>query len=384
MKIAHLITDDKFPDSAYDMFESIKPGCNYFILPNKRTPIKNLKKINPIRVSKFSFLDRRFISWINSFDALIVHGMYSFSLELINRCRSDLKIYWIGMGFDYYDIVYSSKWEMIKKATKSKIYCSQPSVSLKDMKMVKVLKDLRNSLIYPKSKNKKKWVERVDYFCPVLESEFYLVKENIEAWKAAYIDWNYGNSADLVDGRFGYSFSLGNNILVGNSASPNNNHIDAFHFLQSNITFLDRTSKIIVPLSYGDSTYRNTVIKEGENIFGERFVPLTIMVPPEEYRRVIESCSIVYMNHLRQQAGNNIAQALFIGSRVILDEKNPFFNDYKKHGVYLNSLDEVKADPELFTKPLSFEEKSSNQNILKRLRGSATSLQKTQAIIQSI
>lgn len=384
MKIAHVITDEKFPDSAYDMFESIKPGCNCFILPDKRTTIKNLKKIDPIRVSKFSFLDRRFISWIDSFDALIIHGMYPFALELINRCRGDLKIYWIGMGFDYYDIVFSSRWEMIKKVTKSKVDISQSSVRFKDMKMFNFLKSLRNIIIYPKAKNKKKWIKRVDFFCPVLESEFYLVKEEIKDWKAEYIDWNYGNSAELVDGKFGYDFSLGNNILVGNSSSLNNNHIDAFHFLNGKKNFLDKASKIIVPLSYGDSTYRNTVIKEGENIFGERFVPLTVMVPPDEYRRIIESCGIVYMNHLRQQAGNNIAQALFMGSRVILDKKNPFFDHYKKSGVYLNSLDEVEASPDLLSKPLSYQEKTSNQYILKRLRGSAASLQKTQKLIQSI
>jgi hypothetical protein len=384
MRIAHIITDEKFPDSAYEMFEQVLPGCNDFILPDLKSPIKHLKKIDPIRVSRYSFLNSRFIRVINGYDALIIHGMSAFSIELINRCSENVSIYWIGMGFDYYDIIYDSRWGMLKKHTREEVIEVRTSFRFMRSALIQILRNARNRVLYPHSNDKKRWVKRVDYFCPVLESEFFSLKEKINNWNACYVDWNYGNSAALVDGEYGENFSLGSNILLGNSASPTNNHIDAFHFLKKNEKFLPDDSKIIVPLSYGDLNYREIVVKEGLEILGDRFFPLTEMVSPREYSKVIESCSLVFMNHIRQQAGNNIAQALYMGARVILDSKNPFYKEYKKHGVFISSLDDIENEPDFLSIPLTAEEKYKNKYSLRELRGSEAAIYKTKKLIESI
>lgn len=384
MNIAHIITDEKFPDSAYEMFEEVCPGCNTFILPGKKAPIKNLKKIDPIRIGKYSFLNRRLVSWINEFDALIIHGMNSFSLELVNRCKSSLKIYWIGMGFDYYDIIFKKKEDLLKPRTKQTVLESRKSNFFYKSVLRNILRVYRDRLLYPHSSDKKAAVRRVDYFCPVLESEFYSVKSYINCWNAEYVDWNYGNSATVVDGKYGQNFSLGNDILLGNSASPNNNHLDSLWFLKENEDYLRTDGKIIVPLSYGDFRYREIVVCRGNELFGERFVPLTEFVSPEDYSNILRGCGLVFMNHLRQQAGNNIAQALFMGARVVLDSKNPFYNDYKKHGVSLTSLEEAEENPGLLSKSLTNEEVAFNQDVLKKMRGSRVAISKTKKLIKSI
>ncbi|SDG22904.1 4-alpha-L-fucosyltransferase glycosyl transferase group 56 [Idiomarina zobellii] len=376
--------DEKFPDSAFEMFESVAPHANDFILPDLDSPIKNLKKVNPVRVSKFSYLNGKFINKLNNYDALIIHGMNKFSIELINRCRKTMPVYWIGMGFDYYDIIYNSASEMLKAATNDIVINNSFWSNLRRSKIISLIKYCRDKILYPNSIRKETGILRVDYFCPVLESEFHSVLNKVNGWNPKYIDWNYANSSNLVDCKFGNDFSMGKNILLGNSSTPTNNHLDAIRFLKKYEHHLNESSKIIAPLSYGDMNYRNVVINEGVKRFGDRFYPLTEMLTVNEYNRVLESCGLVFMNHLRQQAGNNIAQALFMGARVILDSKNPFYTDYKQRGVYLNSIEDINKTPELLSQPLTYKERLFNRIHLRKARGSETALFKTKILIESI
>ena len=59
-------------------------------------------------------------------------------------------------------------------------------------------------------------------------------------------------------------FILGNNILLGNSSTETNNHLDVLFLLQ-NEGIIDR--KLILPLSYGSDLYRQYVVAEGRKLF---------------------------------------------------------------------------------------------------------------------
>ena len=61
-----------------------------------------------------------------------------------------------------------------------------------------------------------------------------------------------------------------NNILIGNSADPSNNHIDIFEKIKN---FNFKNKKIIVPLSYPENYeyYIAKVIIKGEKNFWGKF-----------------------------------------------------------------------------------------------------------------
>src|SRR5690554_2632419 len=384
-RLVHLITDEKFPDSAYELFEAVLPGQNEFILPGKKKTIKNLKKINPIRVGKYDYLKPSFVEFINEYDALLVHGMNSFSIRVINRCRPGLKVFWIGMGFDYYDLIFKSKEAMLKPHTKA---VARDLNVLKERNSGDVLKSgkkaIKKLLKWDSLDKKKQFLNRVDYFCPVLESEFYSVLGVMNGWSPKYVDWNYGNSTDLVDGKFGEKFELGDNILLGNSAAQTNNHFDSMYLLKKYESFFSYKAKIIAPLSYGDMVYGAKVCEKGAELFGDRFIPLTDMLSSDSYRKILESCGYVVMNHVRQQAGNNIAQALFMGARVFLDKTNPFYEEYESKGAAINSFSDIETSPKLLGSPLSDEEKAVNKMLLKQLRGRDVAISKTRNLINEI
>ena len=69
-------------------------------------------------------------------------------------------------------------------------------------------------------------------------------------------------------------------ILIGNSATPENQHIEVFEWLKDK---LDDNTEILVPLSYGLDDYRKEVIDKGKEIFGGSFVPVTDFMEREKY-----------------------------------------------------------------------------------------------------
>lgn len=105
-------------------------------------------------------------------------------------------------------------------------------------------------------------------------------------------------------------------VIVGNSASPNNHHIDALELLGK---FKDENIRVICPLSYaGDEKYIERVIAAGRNIFGDKFEPITHYIAKKEYFELLAKCTIGVYNNDRQQAMGNIVRILQYGAKVYM------------------------------------------------------------------
>lgn len=105
------------------------------------------------------------------------------------------------------------------------------------------------------------------------------------------------------------------NILVGNSAAPSNNHLEALERL---LPYKDHDIKIFVPLSYGDQDHAKKVIEQGKAWFGEKLIPLTDFMPFEKYVDFLKSIDIAVYNHRRQQAMGNTITLLGMGKTVYM------------------------------------------------------------------
>ena len=127
----------------------------------------------------------------------------------------------------------------------------------------------------------------------------------------------------LVDKMFFEKEEIGDNIIVGNSISLENNHLDAFFSLK-HLNLKNR--KIIVPLSYGETFegLKDHLILEGQKSFGlNNFFPIIGFVERQEYNQIICSCSVAILNHNKQHAWGNILTFLYIGLKVFLNKTNP-------------------------------------------------------------
>ena len=120
------------------------------------------------------------------------------------------------------------------------------------------------------------------------------------------------------------------NILLGNSASRENNHLEALDFLS---IFADKNIKIYCPLAYGDTEdYKQKVIEKGKSIFNNKFEPITNFISSEEYAEFFSKMNVAIFNNNRQQAMGNITLASFLGCKVYLRQNTTMWRQYVEIG----------------------------------------------------
>lgn len=354
-KIVHLCLDEKFIDMAISTFNSFENVINDPIVYSRNRKLKFVKN-KALIIKNPNTLG----TYINSYNLIIVHSLAPIWSKLLLKVDKNIPIIWIGWGYDYYDIIGK---DLYLSETKNLIN-NVKYLSLSELIKIKLIDFARKIWRIRLSADQKKIIERVDYFSPVLETEYEMVKRKFSGNKfPKYITFNYGNLEDFFAKNLEGERVKSKNILVGNSASFTNNHLEAFNLLKEINNF---DSKIICPLSYGDEKYRRYIENKGIEYFGEKFISLKDFMPLAEYIQTISSCGYVIMNHCRQQAYGNIVTMLYLGAKVFLREENPLYIYLKNKGVYIFSIQELENNKN-FGEILDESKVLTNRYILKLL-----------------
>lgn len=360
--IVHIATDEKFIDSAYAIYEKAFPGMNLFLILKRKeeVDILYLKQID-----KYIFVNTNFdfVNVVEDYSKaariIVFHGMNYFQAILANKISKHSKQYvWSVFGGEVYN---------------NNLIIKNGSVGLKTYKNFifsykKLIKDFFRpaynlfflGIGFPNKLVKKSFM-KIDFTAVLYDEElnYYkklgIVSSNIKHLKFTYYPF------DLVINKYD-NFANGKNILVGNSASYTNNHLEIFEILEK---FDLINYKIIAPLSYGNLEYAKKIIDLGKEKFCDRFYPLTQFIPLQEYQKVLQGCSIVIMNHHRQQAIGNVMNAVYIGAKVFLSEKNTLFHYLKRIGCHIFSVehDLIVENKEVFNL-LTIQQMSDNRAIV--------------------
>lgn len=378
-KIIHIVSDEKFIDMAYREFEYEAPGKNIFVIPSKPHLLKYIKYAN------VTFLDNNEIKLLLSSEyccTVIFHSLGYHYSHILKWIPARKKIIWLGWGYDYYTSLLSAKYpdglllpETRKVAKKCMTGNLFSSIKTKLKTCIKII-------IRRQSHIGEELLKKIDYFIPVLDVEYKLALQLNPWFRPKFTAWNYGTLEDdfLNDSDDGKH--LGENIIVGNSAAMENNHIEAFYFIKNNINFSGR--KVIVPLSYGDSRYAEYVIKIGYDLFGSAFTPLRDFMSKDEYIELLQSCGYVFMNHLRQQALGNINIMLSNGAKIFLNSSSPIYDWLIKAGVYIFTMECLlnQSAEKIKLIPLEPHEKAHNKQIMMNYWGRNTQRKKTRKLIE--
>lgn len=211
-------------------------------------------------------------------DKIILHGLFSskviktlfYNPWLLKRC------YWLMWGGDLYET---------KKKSGSTSYYKKTVIK----NMGHLLTYLPGDVEYARAKfgAKGRYVENLGYLSNIFS----------------------------FDDQAGEGHGENINILLGNSADPANEHIEALDILEK---FKDSNVKIYVPLSYGNQAYADEVIQYGQAVFGNKLVALTEFMAYEKYQNFLQSIDIAIFNHKRQQAMGNTISLLGMGKVVYL------------------------------------------------------------------
>ncbi|MDJ0323889.1 TDP-N-acetylfucosamine:lipid II N-acetylfucosaminyltransferase [Cryobacterium sp. PH31-AA6] len=147
----------------------------------------------------------------------------------------------------------------------------------------------------------------------------------------------------------------GTRIQVGNSADPENFHLEVFEALAT----AETSVQVYSPLSYGNAAYREAVITAGQKSFGSRFVPMVNLLPSDEYQTYLRSIDVAIFNHRRQQGMGNTISLLSMGKRVYLRRSTAQWDLFQSLGVVVSAFEDG-----IDVSPLPAEVRASNVRLM--------------------
>lgn len=317
--ILHLLTDEKFTDYAIRQFELEEFESEFVLIPSNGLIhlVKCLDKVQVILQNSCEFIN--LLDSLNKYNAIVLHGMHwgEWEAPLIRKIPNNVKLAWIFWGGDLY---------------------GRSDVNIKNLAPItKIFVRIRD--FTKKSSNNISWeiprelFKRVDY-CLSDELEEYNFAKNELNNEMIFHWYNYYSLeetlGDLIEKR-----SVGNNIIIGNSATKECNYFDIL-FKVKFINIGHRS--IILPLSYGSPWIRNFVSKLSKFLF-KNVIPLCDFLNRKEYNERLLNCNTMIMAHHYPQAQGNIITGLWLGMKVFLSEKNMTYHYFKRIGCHVYSIE---------------------------------------------
>lgn len=352
--ILHLLFDDKFGEYALRQFSEPEMSSEFILVTHSKAPDCS-HKYEGVKIVFEDLEDfRNLLQHLGEYKAIVLHGLfYPWQERVLRAVPENVRVAWVFWGGEIYG-----------RKDIADYYLSVSSKRFRRKQIIKRLIRRRKSL--SRFEMPFELLQRIDYCLTDIPEDFafvnkYLQSDIKELW------YNYYSVEETI-GDLMHLRCDGNNILVGNSSSLECNYIDGFKAIKRlNLTSAE---KVFAPLSYGESWVRKEITRKGKRILGNRFCPLTVFLPRNEYNQIIQSCSVVVMPHYRPQAFGNILTALWMGARVFLYERNVLFAYFKRIGAVIFSIehDLKKSNPQVML-PLSENEIMQNRRVINELYG---------------
>ncbi|WP_018629364.1 TDP-N-acetylfucosamine:lipid II N-acetylfucosaminyltransferase [Niabella aurantiaca] len=182
-------------------------------------------------------------------------------------------------------------------------------------------------------------IQQFSYIVPVIPDDYNILKNKYPSVNNVCYHFNYITPIFFKDFQ-SVPFVSGKNILLGNSSSNTNNHIEVLEIL-TQVGLKSR--QVIIPLNYGDLQYKKAILEYLQKINTFQVQALTDFMEFSEYQTIIHSCEIMIMNHYRQQALGNIIMGLLTGVTIYLSERSPIFNFLIKNGFIVHTVESIKS-----------------------------------------
>lgn len=364
--ILHFLLDEKITEQIISNFEGISSDNKYLVFVKEKEKFKHIKDSHQnILLFKYEKEDINGVVEELKPTGIVLHAYHLEFAKILLELKYELKIAWVAWGFDIYGLpkikqnIYAPLTDKFLSRKEAFLFFKRKLLANNLMRTIFFLftkEQDRYSIVF-------KSLKKVNYFSTYLEEDYiYFSKyypNNLRFVNCTFtsIDQYLAGNEDV------YNQVESTNIIIGNSNTPESNHLDVLAQLKHKKL---ASSKILVPLSYGENeAYRETVIKEGESCFGDSFEPLLNFMERKQYLDILMSCSVGIFYHYRQQAMGNIIAMLYLGARVYMYAKSPVYLYLKRNQINVFDFD---TDFNIYTiKKLPQTEVVANRKILETL-----------------
>lgn len=343
--ILHIVKDEKFIDGFIDNQNKYCPDIQnkYMAWPNKKGSLTNIKSNNIELITEeaekqiFTFVKEKKTSKI------IFHNLDKRNWALINKLPQQVVIGWIFYGAEIFN-----RPENIKHflGEQTKRFLRQRLKSYLSF-YIKYLKEYLGNVFYKITGFKitafQKAIHRINFIAHWIVEDYEYIKTNYSLKNLKFVNFCYSNETLIIN-----NDNPKTNLLIGNSASFTNNHLDIISIIPPH--FASKFEKIIFPLSYSGSVrYKEHVKKAAEAKFGDKVLILDRFLNKQEYFQLLSSVKLAIMGHHRSQAGGNIRFFLKNEIDLMLFNNNNIYHYYENKNVNIHSLIALNEDFSFFS-----------------------------------
>ena len=352
MRFLHIIKDDKFfapLKNDMDTDPNIVSSYVFFSWG------KSLKYLNNDESVSIYHRAGDFIKRLKQedYDVVYIHSLHFSILRFIKYIPKDRIVIWWAWGSDIYD------GQLFGMKSFVHVEVNKPETK-RILNHSRRLKNLIAQILFSKllSHYRKQALNRIDYFQPVIDIDYSLMKEFTGFTAKEYypLRWSNFYTGDEIC----KEKNRDGGIVLGNSASPANNHVDAWKAIEP---FIPNGRKVVIPLSYGAMDYAREVKEEIKNSRCEMII-LDSFLPRDEYFKIVGDCSYAVYGSLRQHAMANIYNSLRSGLKVFLFKDSYIYKYLVRSGYVVYAIDDVNE--ESFTTPLTLAEQRNNIDAMRK------------------
>ena len=360
VRVLHLAQESKFLDAIVRNAEEAFPGANRFrVRPSGRLLSKRVAYALRGEGGYFSSRDQRSedFAWC---DVILVHWLGQAVTRDLQTLPPEKALVWCCWGGDHYGIAPGST----------------PLLLTETSRLQRRKHPLKT--LYSRHKTPSWFIRtapRIDRFCSLMQVPPFTEIAPILADRRLPEFPYYSESGTF---RQGPNQMKGSDVLLGNSATLENNHLDALTLLSG---LVGSSQRIILPLNYGDRKVADAVSERARSLFGDRAVVLRKWMQLTEYNATISGCGTTVMNHVRAQAMGNVAHALYKGSKVFVRRASPLYRHFLDLGATVFAFDET-VEKDAFDAPLDPITVASNRDAIQSAYSAAAVTGRIRMIVE--
>ena len=329
----HIVPDNVFINKFYDNLRELGLEKDNKIIV--RTQSKKLKYIKhslpfaPLYSSEFGLL----AGDTTTYDKVFIHQFTPLLYRWVatNKFR---ELNWMVWGSDLYNLP-SVEAGLYEPLTFTRYIKNNFSLQ-------KFLYQTKVFILH--SRFRKEAYEKVDNVLTWMKSEYEFALEHIPNLQANHRFFFYENELpyqamdEVLSHRDTDLPRLKPVYVLGNSSTPELNHLDAVQWMQSEGVEAD----LWVPVSYGDANYKRFLKKNlafyrgGEVRYFEKYITF------QDYMRLLNGADGLIMNNIRPQGYGNILMMMYLGKKIFLNDKNISTRELDEGGLIWEPLRNMK------------------------------------------
>ncbi len=329
----HIVPNKKFLPWIKHLFDRPDWKSTYVILLYEKKKIVRNGDENEIEVSADKFGIKYIVTLLKKYDAAF-HYLLDFpKTEIVLRSPSHIVHYWYFFGSEIYHQTNLFKGELYGPETK-KILVILPEIrywyEIRRMYYQIILRE--NSPF----ENFRKAIPRIRNILWYVEDEIKIITSKIQLPPWMFLQFFTFNN--IIPDEKVATNRESRKVLIGNSATIENNHFDVLNVLTKLNPIVQTYS---LPMTYGQyKRYKNKVKKVFSAKLNEKVFFLEKHLSLDEYYSFINQHPTAIFLHYRQQGLGNILYLIYNGTKVYLSEQNAIYHWLKRNDIMVFSFEE--------------------------------------------